>query len=71
MGTAERHVVPYADGWAVKRDGRVSSVHATMEQARARAGEVVNQLGGGVIVLHKKTGSLKKERVAPTDLYVG
>ena len=73
MTNAERLVVPgTAGGWFVKHRDTVSSFHLTYEQAEARAREIVNQLGGGRVVVLRPNGNVKKrEPVVPTEKYFG
>lgn len=73
MARAERQVVPGdGGGWFVQRDGTVSSFHLTFEQAEARAREIVNQLGGGKVVILRSNGAVKRRQaVAPTEKYFG
>ena len=64
-----RHVVPnQGGGWDVKKPGgsRASSHHPTQRQGEQRAKEVVGNLGGGEVVIHRPNGQIRdKDTVAP------
>lgn len=57
----DRHVIPGADGWSVKKEGadRVESVHATQREAVDRARETVREAGGGELVIHTRDGRIR------------
>lgn len=67
--TKNRHVVPNPDGgWDVKAPGadRASSHHATQAQAERRAKELVRNLGGGEVRIHRPDGRFRdSDTVAP------
>ena len=64
-----RHVVPHPrGGWDVKRPGaeRASSHHDTQSQAEQRAKEIVRNLGGGEVRVHRPNGKIRdSDTVAP------
>jgi hypothetical protein len=64
-----RHVVPNPDeGWDVVAPGgqRASSHHDTQAQAEQRAKEIVGNLGGGEIRIHRPDGTIRdSDTVAP------
>jgi butyrate kinase len=65
---ARRHVVPRADGWAVKAPGakRASSVHKTQGSAEKAAKQIVSHQGGGEVVIHRPNGQIRdSDTVAP------
>ena len=64
----QRHVVPDADGWAVRKPGarRASSHHETQRDAERRAKDIVAQAGGGEVVVHRRDGRIRdKDTVTP------
>lgn len=67
--TKNRHVVPNPDGgWDFKAPGadRASSHHDTQDQAERRAKEVVRNLGGGEVRIHRpRRGFRDSDTVAP------
>jgi hypothetical protein len=69
MGSERRHVVPSPDGgWDVKKPDadRASSHHPTQAEAEQRAKEIVGNLGGGEVVIHRPDGSIRdSDTVAP------
>ena len=54
-GKALRYVVRHGDGWAVKGPGasKASQVLPTLQAAKARAHEIVTNLGGGEVRVHR------------------
>lgn len=64
-----RHVVPDGDGgWLVKKPGaeRPSSNHDTQGDAIDRARDIVRNLGGGEVVIHRPDGRIRdSDTVAP------
>jgi uncharacterized protein YdaT len=55
-----QHVIPHAQGWAVKPEGgeRASSVHGTQEEAVRRATELAEHQRSEVLV-HGKDGQIR------------
>jgi hypothetical protein len=66
---SNRHVVPNPDGgWDVKAPGakRASSHHDTQADAEQRAKEIVGNLGGGEVRIHRPDGRIRdSDTVAP------
>jgi hypothetical protein len=66
---SDRHVVPSPKGgWAVVAPGaqRVTSHHETQRAAIDRAREIVQNGGGGEVVIHDRRGSIRdSDTVAP------
>lgn len=64
-----RHVVPGKDGgWDIKAPGaeRSSSHHDTQAEAERRAKEIVGNLGGGEVRIHRPNGQIRdSDTVAP------
>jgi hypothetical protein len=64
-----RHVVPSpTGGWDVKAPGakRASSHHPTQSAAERRAKEIVGNVGGGEVVVHRPNGQIRdSDTVAP------
>lgn len=64
-----RYVVPSRDGgWDVKAPGakRASSHHDTQSRAEERAKEIVGNLGGGEVRVHRPNGQIRdSDTVAP------
>ncbi len=54
----ERYVVKHGDEWAVRapNSNRISSKHATQEEAELRAKEIVSNLGGGEVRIQNRQG---------------
>ncbi len=69
MTRNERHVVPDAGGgWNVVAPGaqRASAHVDTQDQAISRAREIVDNSGGGEVVIHRPNGQIRdSDTVAP------
>lgn len=69
MTDSDRHVLPNPDGgWDVKKPGadRASSHEETQKAAIDRAREIVQNLGGGEVVIHGQDGKIRaKDTIAP------
>ena len=52
------HVVPADDGWAVKGEGRSSSVHATKGDAIEHARHLARSAASGQVVIHQRDGRI-------------
>ncbi|HAN91178.1 MAG TPA: hypothetical protein DCQ33_03750 [Nitrospira sp.] len=68
MSSTRRHVVPHQNGWAVQMPGaeRASSIHRTQAEAERRAKEIVGNLGGGEVTIHRTNGQFRdSDTVAP------
>lgn len=67
--STDRHVVPNSEGgWDVKKPhADRSSAHAdTQANAEARAKEIVSNLGGGEVIIHRPDGRIRdRDTVAP------
>lgn len=65
----DRHVVPNpGGGWDVKKPGadRSSSHRPTQSDAIDRAREIVDNAGGGEVVIHRPDGTIRdSDTVAP------
>jgi len=64
----ERHVTPHEDGWQVVAPSadRASAVAPTQADAIDRAREIVQNLGGGEVVIHGRDGRIRdSDTVAP------
>ncbi len=66
---SNRHVVPNPDGgWDVKkpRGDRSSSHQPTQSDAIKRAKEIVDNAGGGEVIIHRPDGTIRNsDTVAP------
>ena len=63
-----RHVVPNPDGgWNVKAPGgqRASARTRTQAEAELRAKEIVGNLGGGEVVIHRPDGRIRDSDTVP------
>ena len=68
MPRNERHVVPNPrGGWDVKAPGaQRSSTHAdTQAEAAHRAREIVHNMGGGEVVIHRPGGQIRDSDTVP------
>jgi len=64
----ERHVVPDPDGgWNVKKPGsdRPSAHTDTQSGAIERAREIVENIGGGEVVIHRPDGTIRDSDTVP------
>jgi hypothetical protein len=54
------HVVPHANGWAVRREAstRVRSVHATKHEA-VKTGRRLARSEGGELIVHRRDGRIR------------
>lgn len=61
MAPNRRNVVPNPKGgWDVKGGGSRSSGHFdTQDQARRRANEIIDNLGGGEVAIHGRDGKIR------------
>ena len=61
MSKKNQHVVPHADGWAVRGAGseRASSVHRTQEAAINRGRETARQQGTELLI-HGQNGRIRE-----------
>jgi Uncharacterized protein conserved in bacteria (DUF2188) len=66
MGIEEQRQVKAADngGWVVKapKASRASSYHERRSQAVERAVAIVEQVGGGTVIIHDQSGEIVEER---------
>lgn len=74
MPGKSRHVVPSPKGgWDVKKPGadRASAHEDTQADAEARAKDIVRNLGGGEVIIHRPDGRIRdKDTISPaTDPY--
>ena len=62
MGKRNQHVVPHADGWAVKPAGgnRASSVHDTQREAIDRGREIARNEGTELLI-HGRDGQIREK----------
>jgi uncharacterized protein YdaT len=60
MAKSNQHVVPHADGWAVKGEGaeRASSVHRTQQEAIDRGREVARNQNSELFI-HGRDGRIR------------
>lgn len=69
MSDADRHVVPNPDGgWDVKKPGSSrASAHAdTQAEAQVRARQIIQNEGGGELIIHGKDGQIRaKDTIDP------
>ena len=65
--TWHQHVVPYKDGWAVRREGnkRVTSKHRKQSTAINKAKIIAKRYDADVII-HRERGGIR-ERISYTD----
>lgn len=61
MAGKNQHVVPHADGWAVRGAGneRVSSIHGTQADAAAQARTTAERQGTEVLI-HGRNGRIRE-----------
>lgn len=61
MAKSNQHVVPHADGWAVKGEGaeRASSVHRTQQEAIDRGREVARNQNSELFI-HGRDGRIRE-----------
>ncbi len=61
---SKHHVVPHAEGWAVKGEGkaRASAVFETQAEA-IRAAKRIAANQGGFVLIHRRDGTIRTERV--------
>ena len=61
MAKGKIHVVPYGDGWAVKREGadRASKITDTKAEA-IEAAQIIAYRNGDEIIVHNKQGHITK-----------
>ena len=68
MPRNERHVVPNPDGgWDVEapHSGHASSHHPTQAEAIERGREIVHNLGGGELIVHRPDGRIRDSDTVP------
>ena len=60
MTRKNQHVVPHADGWAVKGAGntRATSIHDTQREA-VDAGRAIAERQGSELVIHRPDGRIR------------
>ncbi len=65
--TWHQHVVPYEDGWAVRREGnkRVTSKHRKQETAIRKAKSLARKRKADVII-HRESGGIR-DRISYND----
>jgi len=58
---SNRHVTPGDDGWRVVKPNsdRASSVHSTQSEAIDAARQIVENQGGGEVVIHGRDGKIR------------
>jgi Uncharacterized protein conserved in bacteria (DUF2188) len=58
--TWNQHVVPYKDGWAVRREGnkRITSKHKRQDTAIRKAKRLAKKYNADVII-HRKNGTIR------------
>lgn len=62
------HVVPNADGWALKSPHQEQPVsrHGTQEEAISAGRRAMHEQGGGELLIHARTGEIRdKVTIAP------
>ena len=67
MPRNERHVVRHGDGWAVVKPGsdKASALANTQQQGVNRAREILQNDGGGELVIHRPDGSIRDSDTVP------
>lgn len=68
MARNERHVTPHPDGgWQVRKPGsdRASDRTSTQDQAVDRAREILQNDGGGELVIHRPDGTIRDSDTVP------
>ena len=67
MSRNARHVVPHGDNWAVVKPGsdRASAIVNTQQQGINRAREILQNDGGGELVIHRPDGSIRDSDTIP------
>lgn len=62
--TWHQHVVPYEDGWAVRREGnkRITSIHRKQSTAIRKAKTIAKRKNADVII-HRESGGIR-ERIS-------
>ena len=65
--TWHQHVVPYEDGWAVRREGnkRITSKHKRQDTAIRKAKSIARRYKADVII-HRKEGGIR-DRISYED----
>ncbi len=65
--TWHQHVVPYEDGWAVRREGnkKITSKHRKQETAIRKAKSLARKRKADVII-HRKSGGIR-DRISYND----
>lgn len=68
MGKKSQHVVPYGDGWAVRKSGsdRVTSQHGTKRSAEDAARRIARNQKTELII-HKKDGTIQRRDSSGRD----
>ncbi len=68
MAKSNQHVIPHADGWAVRSENtaRVGSVHSTQEEAILRATEIAKQQHVEVLI-HGRDGQIRERNSFGND----
>lgn len=61
MAKSHQHVVPHADGWAVRGEGaeRASSVHRTQQEAIDRGREIARNQNSELLI-HGRDGRIRE-----------
>lgn len=67
MSKNQRHVVMHPDGWAVKAPGaqRASVVATTQHQAINAARAILNNSGGGELLIRNQQGAIRQKNTIP------
>ena len=67
MSRNERHVVPCDDAWAVVKPGsdRASALVDTQQAGIDRAREILQNDGGGELVIHRPDGTIRDSDTVP------
>ncbi len=65
-----QHVVPHADGWAVKGDGnsKATSVHSTQKEAIDAAKEIAKNQKSELLI-HGQNGQIREKNSYGNDPY--
>lgn len=70
MPRKDQHVVPHADGWAVKGAGnkKATSVHPTQREAIEEASDRARTQGTEVLI-HRRNGQIRERNTYGHDPY--
>lgn len=70
MSKKNQHVVPHAEGWAVRGAGnqRVTSIHSTQREAIGAARDIARNQGSEMLI-HGENGRIRERNTYGNDPY--